>query len=212
MVPNNATKNDTNRKGSEQRRTIQHDADFASVQVNVVNIRQRSAFELNPPMPLSEWEKVVDEAAKSNPRKNVRRRISPSYQHLELLHTLQQKTSKIRQIHFSNSTSLDSAYFCRNESGIMEIDDEDQNVADYRMEQRELGDQANRTTFHDSALAEYQRKLQKSGRGGQYFSIDPVKAMLQAIPMAISAPIMSLPQSCGCRISRCIRRGYTAKT
>ena len=66
---------------SSNNRDFQFDTDFPSVTVRHVNVQQRSAFDVKALTPLPEWLRIAARTKK--------RRLSPAYAHLELLHKLQ---------------------------------------------------------------------------------------------------------------------------
>jgi hypothetical protein len=72
-------------------RDFQHERDYAACRVQTVSATQRSAFERRPLPPL----------------RHDNKRVSPSYQHLQVLHKLQQREN-FRQLHFSPSVGQDA--------------------------------------------------------------------------------------------------------
>lgn len=130
---------------------FRHPKDFMSVSVRSVPVEQRSAFEYNPPITTSEWHRANAAGRKAH------KRLSPSLQHLELLHEMQ-SMKVVRQLDFSPSTgdSSDRLYL---ENVGDECDDDKQQLP-------------------QSSRSRRRRYL----RDGRYRSIDPVKATVAALP------------------------------
>lgn len=104
----------------QEQRDFQYACDLPSVSVRLVNVAQRSAFGLAKLPSLSEWQRLAANefnttsattgTAKSTQSK--KRRLSPSYRHLEIMHKLQaQQIAGIRQLQYSPSTGMDADYF-----------------------------------------------------------------------------------------------------
>jgi hypothetical protein len=143
-------------------RDFQHEQDLLSVQIKSVNTGQRSAFELNPALTLPEWHAVAEQGAAFR-KTNMNRRMSPSLQHLELLHAMQAMTV-CRQLDFSPSTSPHSDLFMNWD----EVDD---------------------VGIIGGGVGSSAGKMTKRFRDGRYRQIDPVKATKQALPESI--PLLS---------------------
>lgn len=94
---------------SKANRDFQHDEDVLRVAVKSVHTAQRSAFEVNPPLSVAEWMAVAQQGATMR-HTSMLKRLSPSRQHLELLHTMQSMTV-CRQVDFSPSVSPHSDLF-----------------------------------------------------------------------------------------------------
>jgi hypothetical protein len=144
-------------------RDFQHSEDLLSVQIKSVNTGQRSAFELNPALAVHEWHAVAEQGAAFR-QTNMQKRMSPSLQHLELLHAMQGMTV-CRQLDFSPSTSPHSDMF-------MNWDEVDV-----------LGSMIGGGGIGGAG------KITKRFRDGRYRQIDPVYATKQALPESI--PLLS---------------------
>ena len=145
---------------------FQHTEDWMRVGVQTIDISHRSAFEVRPLLSLADWQRLVDQASAAA-GKSVAKRFSPSYQHLQILHRLQ-NTTILRQVHFSPSVSLDSDLFVP----------------------WDAGDQDGK---NDSAIAPTPTTSNSTRRDGRYRSIHPVKATVEALPTP--APSLSHKKS-----------------
>lgn len=159
------------RKGTiieKANRDFQHGEDLLQVKVKSVNMGQRSAFELNPALPVAEWHAIAEQGA-SIRRTNMHKRLSPSLQHLELLHAMQGMTV-CRQVDFSPNTSPHSDLF------VAWDDVDDVHVG---------------SSVHNGGggTGGGTGKPTKRFRDGRYRQIDPVKATKQALPESI--PLLS---------------------
>ena len=121
------------------------------VTARTIDLATRTAFEPIRPVSIEEWQSIADHAGEVR-QTNMRKKMSPSLQHLELLHKMQATTS-IRQLAFSPSCGL--------ESDIFVPWDED---------------------LADATTMGRRRRRGKTKRDGRYHSIDPLKSVTAALP------------------------------
>jgi hypothetical protein len=140
------------KKGNNKPRAFQHGEDEASATVQVVNTAQRSAFERRPPLSVEVWKSIADQQAGGR-KKNMAKRMSPSLQHLKLLH-LMQGMGTVRQVRFSPSTCLAADLF---------------------------GPSWDPNNLHASSGGDPKRSAPR--RDGRYRPIDPVRATVTALPL-----------------------------
>ena len=100
----------TTSKKKEEENEFQIPGDCASVRVQMVDTAKRSAFECRPPLALDVWQRIAEQGGAARRTGNVGKRLSPSFQHLTLLHQMQ-SMNMIRQVQFSPSTSLEADVF-----------------------------------------------------------------------------------------------------
>ncbi|GKY93334.1 hypothetical protein MPSEU_000301000 [Mayamaea pseudoterrestris] len=86
------------------------EASLPRLQVRTVSLTQRCAFERRPLMPLDEWTQIASQQSEQR-QTNVSLRMSPSYQHLQVLHALCVEKQTIRQLHFGPSMGQDADLF-----------------------------------------------------------------------------------------------------
>jgi len=139
-------------------RDFQHPEDKMRVSARPIDLGTRTAFEPIQPVSIQEWESVAAHMGEVR-KTNMQKKLSPSLQHLELLHKMN-SISTIRQLAFSPSMGLESDVFVPW--------DED------------LGDQS---------IMRRRRRRSKSKRDGRYRSIDPFKAVADALPS--NPPVLS---------------------
>jgi hypothetical protein len=133
-------------------RDFQHEEDAMTVTARTIDLATRTAFEPIQPVSIEEWQLTAAHASEVR-KTNMNQRLSPSLQHLELLHKMHDITS-IRQLAFSPSVGL--------ESDIFVPWDEDLDGANSATKRR--------------------RRRGKSKRDGRYRSIDPAKAAASGLP------------------------------
>lgn len=93
-------------KRRSQPRDFQIPEDMARVEIRIINVAERSAFTPIRPPSVEEWKQVAQHAEQTR-RVSMKKRLSPSLQHLELLHKMQ-NVRTIRQLSFSPGLSLDA--------------------------------------------------------------------------------------------------------
>ena len=103
-VSSRSTTRQRRRKKSQQ--DFQIDEDALHVSVKTVDIAARTVFEPIPPVSLEEWHQTANRA-ESQKKVSMRKRLSPSLQHLELLHRFQ-SVKTIRQLNFSPSLGMNA--------------------------------------------------------------------------------------------------------
>jgi hypothetical protein len=167
----------TRTKQPQPRGDFQHQEDETTVTVVPVNVEQRSAFESSKPVSLEEWHRAAQQleqrnsclSQNTNNTNSAHKKLSPSLQHLKLLHFMQSVTT-IRQLDFSPSVGLDSDVFVpwwtdaleatTNNGKDSKNKHSDSNVSKLKWRRSSLGDQ----------------------RDGRYRSIHPVQATVSALP------------------------------
>ena len=93
------------RRRKNRPRDFQIPEDMARVEVRTINVAERSAFSPIRPPSVDEWRQVARHTEQTK-RNSIRKNISPSLQHLKLLHKMQIRS--IRQLCFSPGLSLDT--------------------------------------------------------------------------------------------------------
>lgn len=93
-------------RSKSQPRDFQIPEDMARVEIRIINLAERSAFTPIQPPSVEEWKQVAQHAEQTR-RVSMKKRLSPSLQHLELLHKMQ-NVRTIRQLSFSPGLSLDA--------------------------------------------------------------------------------------------------------
>lgn len=92
-------------------REFQHEADVPLVTVQFVSTAQRSAYNRLPPPSMAAYQRVVDQTAtvlgRHHQPRTLQRRLSPSPQHLQVLHALQAQDI-IRQVEFAPTVSVEA--------------------------------------------------------------------------------------------------------
>ena len=161
------------KKGDRQ---FQREEDSMSVSVRKVSLKERVAFDMHHLISLEDWEEIARTCQERSSGSVTggstyslplrRTKLSPSLQHLQLLHKMQ-SINQIRQLAFSPSCGLASDQLFVPPAG-----DED---------------------FYDFVQFNHGQKSLSSSRShkrdGRYRSIDPVKATLAALPA--SPPLLS---------------------
>lgn len=134
---------ETSRRKRRKPRDFQVDQDALHVSVRTVNVAARTVFEPIPPVSLQEWQKVAKNAEQQR-KVSMRKRLSPSLQHLQLLHRFQQVTT-LRQLNFSPSSGL-------NATVLQPLQQEDQSSSGVRKPYYQSIDpiQATRTVLPDT--------------------------------------------------------------
>ena len=154
-------------KPNKKDRDFQHDEDAMFVQVRTISIADRSAFHITKPPSLDEWQQcnlAMAAAAGGTGKK----KISPSLQHLQLIHKLQSMTH-IRQLAFSPSTGLWSDLFVR--------------WWDDSWESASVSTKSPSTTnLNGASGTSMDSPAKRIKRDGRYRSIDPVQATIAALP------------------------------
>ena len=89
-----------------QPRDFQIPQDIPRVEVRTINVAERSAFTPIRPPSVDEWKKIAQHAEQTRGI-SMKKRLSPSLQHLELLHKMQ-NVQTIQQLSFSPGLSLDA--------------------------------------------------------------------------------------------------------
>ena len=82
---------------------------FPTMGLQMVSLTQRSAFERRPLVSMEEWERIAKGDLQRR-QTNMRIRMSPSYQHLQLLHALQ-RIETLPQLQFAPSVGQDADIF-----------------------------------------------------------------------------------------------------
>jgi len=178
----------------KKRREFQVPEDFARASAQEVSLERRSAFARRPAVSAAEWRRIAeaeasaaagassspntsnaaatkgdDDEDRNNDDNNSS--MSPSLQHLELMHAFQAMAS-VRQVQFSPSCGIDSdlLYYRGNDD-----DDDDGNGGDFLvLDGDDVGDEKEQR----------QQQQQPGGvgkRDGRYRSIDPVKATMSEL-------------------------------
>jgi hypothetical protein len=80
-----------------------------TVTARTIDLETRTAFEPIRPVSIEEWQSIADHAGEVR-KTNMQKKLSPSLQHLELLHKMHSIKS-IRQLDFSPSVGLESDIF-----------------------------------------------------------------------------------------------------
>ena len=132
-------------------RDFQYPEDRMKVTARTIDLATRTAFETIQPVSVQEWESIAVHASEVRST-NMQKRLSPSLQHLELLHKMNSVTT-IRQLAFSPSVGLESDVF-------VPWDEE----------------------LQDESTVRKRRRRSRSKRDGRYRSIDPFKAVADALP------------------------------
>ncbi|CAB9498009.1 expressed unknown protein [Seminavis robusta] len=148
---------------------FQHKDEAMTVAIVPVNVDQRSAFELCKPVSIEEWHRAAQqlESQQKNSNSKAHKKLSPSLQHLKLLHYMQSVHS-IRQLAFSPSVGIDSDIFVPWWKEALPQKEETTTG-----ENNNTNKQLKRRT---SSLADLQQ------RDGRYRSIHPVHATVSALP------------------------------
>lgn len=97
------------RRKSTRTRDFQHPEDVMTVTARTIDLETRTAFEPIRPVSIEEWQSIADHAGEVR-KTNMQKKLSPSLQHLELLHKMHSIKS-IRQLDFSPSVGLESDIF-----------------------------------------------------------------------------------------------------
>ena len=101
------TESKQRRKRKEyQPRDFQIQQDIPRVEVRTINVAERSAFTPIKPPSIDEW-KLIAQHTEQTRGTSMKKRLSPSLQHLELLHKMQ-NVQVIQQLSFSPGLSLDA--------------------------------------------------------------------------------------------------------
>ena len=143
---------------------FQHNQDQMTATVRTIDVAARTAFETVRPVSIDEWHRVASSAERLR-KVSMRKRLSPSLQHLELLHRMQ-SVQTVRQIAFSPSVGMNSDVF-------VEWDE----------------DLTNHQDNPSSSNEQQQRRRRRPRRDGRYRSIDPLQASQEALPPV--PPILS---------------------
>lgn len=146
------------RESRTHHRDFQHPEDVMTVSARSIDLTTRTAFEPIPPVSVKEWHSIAAQVGKAR-KANMQKKLSPSLQHLELLHKMNSITS-IRQLAFSPSVGLESDVFIPW--------DEDLN---------------------ENGNVRRSRRRSRTKRDGRYRSIDPFKAVADALPS--DPPVLS---------------------
>ena len=132
-------------------RDFQYQEDAMRVTARPIDLSTRTAFEPIKPISVEEWQSIADHLGQVR-KTNMQKKLSPSLQHLELLHKMNSITF-IRQLDFSPSVGLESDVF-------VPWDEDLDGAGTYGR----------------------RRRREKTKRDGRYRSIDPFKAVADALP------------------------------
>jgi hypothetical protein len=116
LSPPLSSRNVASRSRHRSRRRAPHhdfqiDEDALHVSVKTVDIAARTVFEPILPVSLEEWHRTA-QRAEMQKKVSMRKRLSPSLQHLELLHRFQ-SIKTIRQLNFSPSLGMNADALCK---------------------------------------------------------------------------------------------------
>ena len=139
-----------------------------TVAVRTVNVAQRSAFEWSPSLvSIDEWHRIAQRLEPKNNNNKAHKKLSPSLQHLELLHALQSLTT-VRQLAFSPSCGIHADIFVPWWKDTLE-DETTKNT---------------NGSSHNRGAPKLKRRLSSlvEQRDGRYRSIHPVQATVSALP------------------------------
>ena len=175
-------------------RDFQHSEDAMTVQLRPVNMAQRAAFDTQHNVPsLEEWHMTAQRLAQQQHQQQqpassgassrssaaisaAQKKLSPSLQHLKLLHALQNITT-IRQLAFSPSVGIDSDAFVPWWEDALPSS----STADSGGHEKDSNNKNNKAKSFS-----LKRRTSSTGileqRDGRYRSIHPVQATLSGLP------------------------------
>jgi hypothetical protein len=147
----------TSSNNNNSDRDFQHDEDAMSASVRTIHVAERCAFSLPSPPSIDEWQEISRKTGTGTHH----RKLSPSLQHLQLLHKLNSVTH-IRQLAFSASVGASADV---------------------------LFDPTVETTDDTKKQSSKSSSSNNNKRDGRYRSIDPVSATIGVLPPV--APLLS---------------------
>lgn len=177
------------RKTPQKPRDFQNSEDAATVTLRPVNVAQRSAFDTHRVASLEKWhltasnlmsQSNTNNNSSSNPSSSssAQKKLSPSLQHLKLLHALQSATT-IRQLAFSPSVGIHSDAF------VPWWEDALTATTPTTTTPATTDDDTTNGDNESDKAKSLKRRVSSAAleqRDGRYRSIHPVQATLSALP------------------------------